>query len=297
MTVRDVLRRATASLRPHSPSATLDAELLLAHVLGRGWSRERLMSYPEAKITAAARRRFAALAGRRRRGEPVAYLRGHVEFYGLDLRVTPNVLIPRPESEALVEAVLAAVPANRAVTIADIGTGSGNLAVAIAKYRPTATVYATDRSAAALRVARRNARRNLSAVYHDRNKQPTVHFRLGDLLQPLAGTHLDVVVANLPYLPDAVYRRERQRLHFEPALALRSGADGLNHYRRLLAQLAARPQRPRHVVLEAEATQVPALRSLVRSTLPYVVFSHTVVNGVAIVRLTPKVTHRRKNRR
>lgn len=276
MTVRDLLRQATARLRHYSPSAALDAELLLAHALGRGWNRERLAAYPEANVTAANRRRFAALIQRRRRGEPVAYLLGHIEFWGLNLRVTPDVLIPRPESEALVEAVLETVPAGRTMTIADVGTGSGCLAIALASVRPRIAVYATDLSSAAITVARANARR-----HHLR-----IRFRRGDLLAPLANVKLDVVMANLPYLSDSVYRERRRQLRHEPALALRSGVDGLDHYRRLLAQLAARPQRPRDVFLEAEAAQLPALRSLVHSAAPYVAFSHTIVNGVGVIRLT-----------
>lgn len=282
MTVRDLLRRAAASLRHDSPSAALDAELLLAYALGRGWSRERLAAYPEAIVTAAKRRRFAALIQRRRRGEPVAYLLGRIEFYGLNLRVTPDVLIPRPESESLVEAVLAAAPAGQTVTVADVGTGSGGLAIALAHERPHWTVYATDVSAAALAVARANARRH----------RVRISFRRGDLLAPLAATRLDVIVANLPYLSATVYRKQRRQLRWEPALALRSGVDGLGHYRRLLTQLAARPQHPSLVVLEADAAQVPALHSYIQSTRLPVAFTYTVVNRVGVIQLTARTARR-----
>lgn len=277
MRVNAALSAAATKLRRSKDfTPQLDAEVILAWVLGV--TREHLATYPEQRLTPPQRKRFRQLIKRRARGVPVAYLTGHKEFFGLDFLVNRHVLIPRPESESLVEAIVALVAKKRAVTIADIGTGSGNLAVAIFRHLPHATVYAVDQSKTALAVARRNAKRHCARV----------HLRRGDLLLPLTRVRLDIVVANLPYLPDAVYRQNHRQLRHEPALALRSGVDGLGHYRRLLAQIAARPQRPRHILLEADATQIPALRSLVRSTLPHIEFSHTVTNGVGVVRLTAR---------
>lgn len=272
----DAAVSAAASKLRRSKNFTpqLDAEVILAWVLGV--TREHLATYPEGRLTPPQWKRFRRLIKRREGGVPVAYLTGHKEFFGLDLLVNRYTLIPRPETEALVEAILPLATKKRTAAIADIGTGSGNLAIALARHLPHATVFAVDRSRGALAVARRNAKRHCARV----------HFRRGDLLSPLTRVRLDIVAANLPYLPDAVYREKHRQLRHEPALALRSGVDGLGHYRRLLAQLAARPQRPRHILLEADATQLPALRLLVHSTLPHVEFSHTIVNSVGVVRLT-----------
>ncbi len=201
----------------------LDAELLLADLLGVG--RAHLYAHPEQELDTDVLKEFLRRLERRAKREPLAYILGRAEFYGLEFTVTPDVLVPRPETEVLVEAILAKAPQ----TVADIGTGSGCIAVAVAVNLPQAQVWATDISEGALRIARENARRHSVA-----NR---VHFLQGDLLQPLAGLRLDVVASNPPYVAE----NERLSLqpevrYWEPPQALFTGADPLQFHRRLAAE-------------------------------------------------------------
>src|SRR5207249_5233970 len=200
-------------------TAALDADVLLAHVLGV--TKEMLYAHPDTEMSLGAERRYRDLIERRARGEPVAYLRGWKEFYGLRFAVDPRVLIPRPETETLVEAARGHI-AGRALTVVDVGTGSGAVAIAIAAHEPRVNVIATDVSADALAVARANA---LSNGVADR-----IELRQGDLLTPLTAP-VEVVVANLPYLrPEALAELvgERTSLAYEPRVAVVAGADGLS---------------------------------------------------------------------
>lgn len=221
---------ATTRLRsaPDPDTAALDADVLLAYVLGVG--KEALFAHPERGLSPDEEARFEALVHRRSRGEPVAYLRGFKEFYGLRFRVDPRVLIPRPETEVLVDAARELI-AGRALTVVDVGTGSGAIAVAIAAYEHAVHVIATDSSRDALAVAESNALANGVA---DR-----VELRYGDLLAPIT-ERVDIVCANLPYLPDASVDRwvgERSSLAFEPRVAVVAGADGLDVVRRCIVDL------------------------------------------------------------
>lgn len=209
-------------------SAALDADVLLAHVAGVG--KDALVAHPEAVLPPDAERRFDDLISRRSRGEPVAYLRGYKEFYGVTLGVDPRVLVPRPETEVLVDAVRA-FAAGRSLTVVDVGTGSGAIAIALARSEPALRIIATDISADALAVARDNAAANGVA---DR-----ITFLEGDLLSPVAEP-VDCVAANLPYLrADALddLSGDRAALAFEPRLATLSGPDGLDLIRRAAADL------------------------------------------------------------
>jgi release factor glutamine methyltransferase len=221
---------ATTRLRsaPGSDTAALDADVLLAYVLGVG--KEALFAHPERELSTAEDARFQQLVERRGRGEPVAYLRGFKEFYGLRFLVDPRVLIPRPETEVLVDAAREFI-AGRALTVVDIGTGSGAIAVAIAAHEHRARVIATDTSRDALAVAESNALANGVA---DR-----VEFRQGDLLTPIT-QQVDVVCANLPYLTDDSVERwvgQRASLAFEPRVAVVAGPDGLDVIRRCVSDL------------------------------------------------------------
>ncbi len=221
---------ATTRLRsaPDPGTAALDADVLLAHVLGVG--KEALFAHPERRLSAAEDERFQEFVDRRSRGEPVAYLRGFKEFYGLRFRVDPRVLIPRPETEVLVDAARELI-AGRALTVVDVGTGSGAIAVAIAAHEHRVRVIATDSSRDALAVAEANALANGVA---DR-----VEFRHGDLLAPIT-ERVDIVCANLPYLPDASMVKwvgERSSLAFEPREAVVAGTDGLSVIRRCIEDL------------------------------------------------------------
>jgi release factor glutamine methyltransferase len=239
----------------------LDAEVLLRHALGV--SREALFAHPERALTAADWAAYQALLARRAAGEPVAYITGHREFMGLDFLVDRHVLIPRPETELLVERALACIQGEGERQVAvDAGTGSGAIAVSLARARPRLRVYATDTSAAALELARANAERLLGPG------QAQVICLLGDLLQPVP-VEVDLVAANLPYVPtpelNALPRPVRV---YEPLQALDGGPDGLDPYRRLLRQVPAYLKAGGVLLMECDPRQAPTLRALAEQALP-----------------------------
>lgn len=208
MTVGEALRASAIDAR--------EARLLLARAMGA--SESQILGFPERRLAQAMASRFAEYVSRRRKGEPLAYIVGEKEFYGLALEVTPAVLVPRPETELLVELALA----RDFASLADLGTGSGAVALAVKKARPHTRIVAVDASAAALRVARRNAARHELAI----------DFRLGHWLDPLAGQTFDVIVANPPYV--AIGDPHLAELRFEPTAALVGGADGLDAIREII---------------------------------------------------------------
>lgn len=197
-----------------------DARVLLRSVLAV--DNAHLVAHPEKALTGEQNERYLALAQRRRAGEPVAYLTGEREFYGLAFKVTPAVLIPRPETELLVESALAFIPENTAenapVRLLDLATGSGCVAVAIATRRPRALVTATDVSSAALAVARENAARHAA----------NIEFLESDWFAALAGRRFDVIVANPPYVAEDDPHLAEGDLRFEPGGALVAGPKGLD---------------------------------------------------------------------
>ena len=200
-----------------------DARWLLAHAAGR--SQTWLYAHARDSVPEGVAARFASLVARREAGEPVAYLTGVRGFRDFDLAVTPATLIPRPETELLVELALARLPAANA-RVVDLGTGSGAVALAIARECPDASVLATDASPAALDVACANARALGLAQ---------VRFAQGDWYAPLAGERFDVIASNPPYIEDADPHLAQGDLRFEPPTALSSGADGLDAIRVLAA--------------------------------------------------------------
>lgn len=216
-----------AGLTPEN--ARIDAEVLARHALG--WDRARLVADGRDPMPADVGVRFAALIERRATHEPVAFITGQREFWGLDFAVSPDVLIPRPETELIVEAVCERRRNRAGVrTIVDVGTGSGCLAIALAREFPDARVVATDISAAALAVAARNAAR------HGVDRRVT--FVRGDLLEPVQGP-VDVIVSNPPYVPAGV-ELSPDIVRFEPSVALYSGHDGLTLVKRLVGCAASR---------------------------------------------------------
>lgn len=217
--IRKLLAECSASA---GAEARHEAEILLGHALGQ--SRAWLFSHADFEPAARDEARFRALIAARQRGEPVAYLTGRRGFWTLDLGVTPSVLIPRPETELLVELALQRIPAEAAGRIADLGTGSGAIALAIASERPQARVLATDASAAALQVARQNATRLEFA---------NVGFACGDWCDALGDEPFDLIVSNPPYIAAGDAHLGQGDLRFEPASALASGADGLDAIRRI----------------------------------------------------------------
>jgi release factor glutamine methyltransferase len=276
--VRATLKQGLAQLREAQvPSFTLAAELLLLHVLGR--DRTWLYAHPEEQISTSDADRFFNLIARRVAGEPTQHLTGKQEFWGLEFEVTSDVLIPRPETEHVIEVALDRLAlrelragrkqalTGEALQIADVGTGSGCIAIALAKELPQATLFATDISSTALSVAKRNAHRH--SVFH------RIHFLecnlLGGLVDSsLATRHspllLDLIVSNPPYIG----RREKETLmrevrDHEPQIALYGGEEGYELYADLISQSAAHLKPGGLLVLEIGHNSLPAVQPLLEA--------------------------------
>lgn len=209
------------------PTARRDAELLLLRALRR--DRAWLLTHSHAEISHGDRAQYEAWIARRERHEPIQYILGEQEFFGLVFRVTPDVLIPRPETEHLVEALLQRLPSGEPVRIADIGTGSGAIAVALARHLPQAEIAALDISPAALAIARGNAERHGVAA--------RIRWVQSDLLSAVSGETFDAIVSNPPYIAESDLLEPQVR-DFEPHQALFAGPTGLEVYRRLIPQAA-----------------------------------------------------------
>jgi len=248
--VRTLLADATARLGERA-----DAEALLLHVLGQ--TRSWLFAHAGDVLDMDVQMAFEALAARRAAGEPVAYLTGRRGFWTLELEVTPATLIPRPETELLVELALERLPRDAAIRVADLGTGSGAIALAIASERPRAQVVATDASADALAVARRNAQRLGIG---------NVRFVQGDWLAPLAGERFALIVSNPPYIEAADPHLAQGDLRYEPAAALASGADGLDDIRRIVTGAPAHLDAGGWLLFEHGWNQGAACRGLLDAT-------------------------------
>ena len=227
-TVGSALQETIRLLTSASATPRLDAEVLVMHVcrLDRG----KLITHSQTELTGDQRQQINELSARRRQGEPVAYLTGWREFWSMELAVSPATLIPRPETELLVEKTLAHIPRDAEWTLADLGTGSGAIALALAKERPRCRVIATDISPAALNVARSNAAK--FGLTH-------VEFREGRWFEPLAGMKLDVIVSNPPYVRADDPHLKHGDVRFEPQQALIAGPDGLDAIRHIVAASAA----------------------------------------------------------
>ncbi|MGC1422837.1 MAG: peptide chain release factor N(5)-glutamine methyltransferase [Terracidiphilus sp.] len=301
MTLRDWLAQAEAQLSdgPHSDRAKRDAETLLLHVIGK--NKAWLMAHAEDDFAGCSAIRYAGLIERRRKGEPIQYITGECEFYGLPFHVTPDVLIPRPETEHLVEKIIElatpgafnleemlegpqnpGAPSFRrslpdgwestnpapSIRILDVGTGSGAIAIALATKLPNAILTAIDISQSALAIARGNATRN--------NLAEQIRFLHGDLLAPVAGEHFEIIVSNPPYVPDTdrALISVEVRDH-EPHIALFAGHDGLEIYRRLIPAAHAALIPGGYLVFEFGFSQMPDVEShLKNSGFQNIEFTH-----------------------
>ena len=244
-----LLSRAVAQL---GPDLRLEAELLLAHALDR--PRAWLYAHADDTVFGAASAVFDGLLARRVRGEPVAQLIGRQGFWSLDLRITPDVLIPRSDTELLVEFALAVLPSDAPASVADLGTGSGAIALAIASERPLADIVAVDFSVAALSVAQSNAQAlGLTSRVH------CVH---GDWFAPLGDRRFDAIVSNPPYLAADDPHLDLGDLRHEPHAALVSGSDGLDAIRTIVSQSSAHLLPGGWLLLEHGCEQGAAVRGL-----------------------------------
>ena len=257
MTLKQALNRAKRILAANNiEDASLESELLLRHALRI--SRIQLYTELNHELDHKQEAIFWNLIKRRLCGEPTAYITGHREFYGLDFYVNPNVLIPRPESELLVEKAIKLAQNHPVSTLAEIGTGCGAIAISLALNLPQAKIYATDISASALEVALFNCQKH-RVVNRIRLLQ-------GDMLDPLPEP-VDLIVANLPYIKQSELRQMRSAA-FEPQLALNGGSDGLDKIRQLCCQVSGKLHPQGCLLLEIGQGQGRAVTTFLRRLLP-----------------------------
>ena len=255
MTIQTILQRATEFLQANGiEEARLDAEVLLAHIL----KMRRLYLYVHLELNLVDEdiNNYKALLHRRVARVPVAQLVGNKEFMGLDFNITPDVLIPRPETEILVQMSIEILgPIKEAINLADIGTGSGAIAVSMLHYLDNATVDAVDISPAALAVAKSNAEK-----FSVDNR---INLFEGDLLEPLGGKAYDAILSNPPYIPTAVIAELQPEVaKYEPKLALDGGEDGLKYYRQIIDEAVPLLKPDGFLALEVGIDQAASVRKM-----------------------------------
>ena len=255
-TVQFLLTETAHYLTPYCPETPrLDAEVLLAHVLGT--DKPGLYRSLHDLVPASGRKLLRKLVERRINHEPISYILGRKEFWSLTLSVGPGVMVPRPDTEIIVEEALRSVPAQTELNILDLGTGSGAIAIALARELPRAAVCAVDISPAALETARKNA---------VANHVPAISFILGDLFDPVQGHHhaFDLIVSNPPYIPSQEIPRLPEGLrNYEPHLAFDGGNDGLDFYRKIVGEAPRYLKTGGFLLLEVGFGQSTAVRSII----------------------------------
>ena len=255
MMLRDARHRLSAALSLEPDVAGLEAHVLLGHALKK--PRAYLLAHPEVEIDDANLASFTALLNRRLTGEPIAYILGQREFYGFEFNVSPDVLIPRPETELLVELALALIPSNQARQVLDLGTGSGAIALTLAKLRPQALVTAVDASPQALAIARQNA---------IQLKVSNIRFIESDWFEALdPSSHFDLIVSNPPYVAGNDPHLQQGDVRFEPLQALQSGTDGLQDIRRIAKESLRFLPVNGHLLFEHGYNQKDACAALLRA--------------------------------
>lgn len=254
VSIGSALSEAARTLAANISEPRLDAALLLSHVIGR--DRAFLIAHPEVTIAGPQLKEFEELIARRAQGEPLQYLTGHQEFFKLDFEVTPDVLIPRPETELIVEAALELVDPNAAFAFADLGIGSGCLAVSILNECRKARALGIDISEQALRITQRNAERHRVA-----NRLSLIQ---SDLFDAISVTEMfDLIVSNPPYVSDDEMKTLQREVQREPRAALAGGSDGLALIRRLLLEAPGHLRRGGYLIFEFGINQDVSIRDLV----------------------------------
>jgi len=259
----------SAALMLDSREARIEAQALLCHAFNR--PRSWLLAHDTDELSPEQEQRCRELLGRRLSGEPVAYILGEREFYGLDFRVTPAVLIPRPETELLVELALGNLPENEPCKVLDLGTGSGAVAVTLAKLRPFAQVMGVDASVPALEMAAENGRRHGVA---------NLVLRQGDWFSGLEGRRFHLIVSNPPYIAEEDVHLGQGDLRFEPHSALASGPDGLDDIRRIVAAAPGHLEAGGWLLFEHGWDQAPRCRELLSDSGFVEVGSATDLAGI-----------------
>ncbi|MFZ3019553.1 MAG: peptide chain release factor N(5)-glutamine methyltransferase [Gallionella sp.] len=258
-----------SALSLDSSTARIEVQMLLQQVLGV--NRAYLLAHPERQLDEMQQATYRVLLQRRLAGEPLAYILGEREFFGLDFKVTPATLIPRPDTELLVELALALQRIPQRGRVLDLGTGSGAIALSIAHSHPDAEVTAVDASADALEVAQENARRLNIA---------NARFVHSDWFAALEGEHYDLIVSNPPYIEDADAHLEQGDLRFEPRTALASGADGLDDIRRIVSDAKAHFNDGGWLLFEHGYDQAERARELLEASGFVEVFSARDLSGI-----------------
>jgi len=277
MRLKECLCRTRQVLTDHDiDDAPLEGELLLRQALGI--SRIQLYQNFDNELNPEQQERLQRLTERRLNGEPSAYINGQREFYGLDFYVNRNTLIPRPETELLVEKLIILAQDYKQLIIADVGTGCGAIAVSLAKHLPQAIIYASDMSSPALEIARQNAQKH--------GVSDSIRFLEGDLLDPLPES-VDFIAANLPYVRQADINADS----YEPRLSLDGGIDGLDIINRFCRQLNGRLRSSGCLLLEIGQGQSSAVREILSSLLPSAVIEITPdLSGIERI-VTMRLTH------
>lgn len=253
-TITQTLETATKQLKESSDSPRLDAEVLLAHAIGK--DRTYLYTWPEKELSPDNETVFLDLIEKRHRGDPIAYLTGYQEFWSLNLKVTPDTLIPRPETEIVVEQALAVIPKDRPCKVADLGVGSGAIALAIASERPRCQVIGVDQSTAAIRIAETNARQ--LGIENAR-------FQEGNWLAGFEPNSFDVIVANPPYVAISDPHLAEGDVRFEPQSALVSGVDGLDDIKIIIRQAQTCLKKKGWLIMEHGYDQQARILSLLKA--------------------------------
>jgi release factor glutamine methyltransferase len=268
-TLKTTLAEAASLLQAMTESPLLDAELLLCHVLGK--DRSYLRAWPDAELNPVQLHAYKALVDDRRQGKPVAYLTGTREFWSRDFYVSPEVLIPRPDTELLIELSLALIPTNQPSRIIDLGTGSGIIAITLAAERPATHVSATDISAAALQVAKANAARH--------QQVERIQFYQSHWLDDVPTGKFDLIVSNPPYISDDDEHLQQGDLRFEPLTALVSAQQGLSDIQTIAETARNRLENSGFLLVEHGYNQKEAAQKLFRNLGYHNVQTHNDLSG------------------